>query len=171
MKIKEIREICNKYGENVFRMALSHMVAVGSDQLRRANMEEAVKVILASDSQNALITPQMQVKILRCAYELARHHELWDILAFVQTDICIHGVTVHPGIIVDFYDGRSNKKCCTYVLPADTDEELIEEVTDAIRKKRSLHNYGGMLDAAVRTEFKEKGIALKPVGQDFGIEL
>lgn len=170
MKIKEIREICNKYGENVFRMALSHMVAVGSDRLQKANVEEAVKAILASDSQNALITPQLQVEILRCAYELA-HHDLWDILAFVQTDIFIHGVTVHPGIIVDFYDGQSDKKCCTYVLPADTDEELIEEVADTIRKKRSLHNYGGMLDAAVRTEFKEKGIALKPVGQDFGIEL
>ena len=170
MKIKEIREICKKYSEPVFRMALSHMAATGMDQLKTVDVEKAVEQILSAGS-NGLLTTDMQIQILKCAWELAQH-ELWDILAFVQTDICIYGVTTHPGVIVDFFDSRIEKKCCTYVLPADTDEGVIEEVADTIRKDRALHDYyGGQLDAAVRTKFKEKGITLKPVGQDFGIEI
>lgn len=169
MKIKEIREICKRYGEPVFRMALTHMTSVGTYHLQNTNIEETVKEIMES-GRNTFITPAMQVEILRCAGELAKH-DLWDILSFVQMDIGIQGVTVHPGVIVDFFDSRTDKKCCTYVLPADIDEDLIEEVADTIRKKRSLHNYGGQIDAAIRTEFREKGVTVKPVGQDFGIEI
>ena len=169
MKNNEIRNIYKKFGEPVFRMALSHMVAIGSNRMKKVVIEDAVREILTAGS-NGLITHEMQIEILKCSWELAQH-ELWDILAFVQTDIGIQGVTIHPGVIVDFFDSRTDKKCCTYVLPADIDEDLIEEVADTIRKKRSLHNYGGQLDAAIRTELREKGVTVKPVGQDFGIEI
>lgn len=170
MNIQPIRDICKKYGETVLRMSLSHMVAVGSDRLRNANVEEAVKVILASDSQNALITPQMQAEILRCACELAQQ-DLWDILGFVQTDIGIQGVVTHPGVIVDFYDGLSGRRYGTFVLPPDTDEELIEDVAAEIRNAKTSVSRGDQVPGIIRSEFQKKGIRPKVVGQDFGIEL
>lgn len=170
MNINSIREICKKHGEAVFRMALSHMVAVGSDRLRSINVDEAVKEILASDNPKALITPQMQASILRCTCELAQQ-DLWDILAFVQTDIGIQGISIHPGVIVDFYDARTDTKCCTYVLPADTSEDLIEDVADEIRKEKHALMSGNPLRELIRAEFRKKGIRVEDVGQDLGIEL
>lgn len=170
MKIKEIRNICKKYSEAVFRMALSHMVAVGSDRLRNINVEEAVKEILASDNPKAFITPQMQASILRCACELAQQ-DLWDILAFVQTDISIHGVVIHPGVIVGFYEGMGDKKYCTYVLPADTSEDLIEDVAEAIRNTRPAHCNNAQLAELVRSEFRKKSIRVKDIEEDLDIGL
>lgn len=170
MKLNTIREICKEHGVAVFRMALSHMVAVGSDCLRNADMEKAVKVILASDDPKGLITPQMQTSILRCACELAQQ-DLWDILAFIQTDIGIQGISIHPGVYVDFYDTRTDTKCCTYVLPADTSEDLIEEVAEEIRRKKLPNIFGSQLSDLIRTEFRKKGIRVEAVGQDLGIEL
>ena len=170
MKITTIRNICKKYNEGVFRMALTHMVEVGADRLRNINVEEAVKEILASDNSKAFITPQMQASILRCACELALQ-DLWDILAFVQTDISIRGVSIHPGVYVDFYDTRTDTKCCTYVLPADTSEDLIEDVADEIRKEKHALMSGNHLAELICSEFRKKGIRVEPVGQDLGIEL
>ena len=170
MNINSIREICKKHGEAVFRMSLSHMVEVGADRLRNINVEEAVKEILASDNTKVFITPQMQVSILRCSCELAQQ-DLWDILAFVQTDIGIQGVSIHPGVYVDFYDTRTDTKCCTYVLPADTSEDLIEDVADEIRKARPARCNSAQLAELVQSEFRKKGIRVEPVGQDLGIEL
>lgn len=170
MKLEKIREISKKHGENVFRMALSHMVAVGADCLHNINVEEAVKEILASDEPAALITPQMQAAILRCAWELAQQ-DLWDILAFVQTDIGIQGISVHPGVIVDFYDQQRGVKCCTFVLPADTSDDQIEDVAEEIRKAKLPHCHDDQLAALIRTEFRKKGICVDAVKQDWGIEV
>lgn len=171
MRSNEIRDICKRYGESVFRMALSHMVAVGTDRLQNINVDETVKEIHATGG-NPLITPDMQAAILRCAYELAQK-DLWDILAFIQTDITIHGISIHPGVIVDFFDSRTEKKCCTYVLPADTDEELIEEVAAEIRKAKSAAGQPGQAQTQymICNEFKKRSIYPKQIGQDFGIEL
>lgn len=169
MKITTIRNICKKYSEAVFRMALTHMVEVGADRLRNINVEEAVKEILAS-KQKSILTPAMQAEILRCACELAQQ-DLWDILAFVQTDISIQGVSIHPGVYVDFYDTRTDTKCCTYVLPADTSEDLIEDVADEIRKEKHALMSGNHLAELICSEFRKKGIRVEPVGQDLGIEL
>lgn len=170
MNINSIREICKKHGEAVFRMSLSHMVAVGADRLRNINVEEAVKEILATDNPKALITPQMQASILRCTCELAQQ-DLWDILAFVQTDIGIQGISVHPGVYVDFCDKQTGGKLCTCVLPAGTDEDLIEEVAEEIRKNKLPNSFGAQLSSLIRAEFRKKGIRVEPVGQDLGIEL
>ena len=169
MRNNEIRDICKRYGENVFRMALSHMVAVGTDRLQNINVDETVKEIHATGG-NSLITPDMQAAILRCAYELAQK-DLWDILAFVQTDIAIHGISIHPGVIVDFYDPWTETKCCTYVLPADTSEDLIEDVAEEIRKARPACCKSEQLADLIRTAFRKKGVRVENIGQDLGIEL
>lgn len=169
MKLDTIRAISKKHGENVFRMALTHMVEVGADRLRNINVEETVAEILATDCKS-LISPQMQASILRCAWELAQQ-DLWDILAFVQTDIGIQGISVHPGVIVDFYDKQRGVKCCTFVLPADTGDDQIEDVAEEIRKAKLPHCHDDQLAALIRTEFRKKGICVDAVKQDWGIEL
>lgn len=170
MKIKEIRGICRKYSEPVFRMALSHLAAEGIDHLKSVNVESAAQSILTTGS-NGLITPELQVMILKCSCELAQH-ELWDILAFVQTDIGIYGVTTHPGVIVDFYDTKDcHKKYCTFVMPPNTDEETIEEIADKIRKAKPAYCSDDQVVELIRKTFCKNGIHPSSIGQDFGIEI
>lgn len=170
MSIKEIRAICNNYGEAVFRMALAHLFEVGADRLRNVNVEEAVKEILASKTKNAIITGEMQVQILRCSCELA-NKEIMDILAFVKTDIGFSGVTVHPGIFIDFCSKRSGRLYTTYVAPSGTDEDQIEEVVDSIRQNLMNTCRDGNVSSVIRHEFNKKGIRLGVIQPDMTFEI
>lgn len=161
--------IYKKYGEAVFRMALAHLFEVGADRLRHINVEETVREVMASD-KNAIITPEMQVAILRCSCELA-NKEVMDILAFVKTDIGFNGVTVHPGIFIDFCSKRSGRLYTTYVAPSGTDEEEIEEVVETIRKNLMQTSRDGNVAAVIRREFSKKGIHMSAIPSDMLFEI
>lgn len=161
-----IKELYKKYGDIVFRMALSHLCHVGVDRIKDVNIEESVKEVLASPN-NTLIDNKLQAEILKCAYALAQL-SLWDILAFVKTDVEISGVTVHPGIIVDFHNKSTGWNYATYVIPSGTNEDTIEEIAAEVREKNTLYSKEKVQSMLV-SAFRSRGIFLKPVEQDMSI--
>ena len=108
---KNIKEIKKKYGDNIFRMAISHLYETGIKAIQDVDVEPICKKIIDETPESAIMTGELQADILRCAAELSKL-PLWDVLRFVQTDIKIFGATVHPGVIVEFRRYNAGK----YVL-------------------------------------------------------
>lgn len=136
---KNIKDIQKKYGENIFRMAITHLYETGAKAIQEVDIEKECKKIIDETPESAIMTGELQADILRCAAELSKL-PLWDVLRFVQTDIQIYGATVHPGVIIEFRRNASGKEIFTCVVPPDTDDETIEEVTTCIEKRITEHS-------------------------------
>ena len=134
MMNKKIGEISRKYGEHVFRMAITHLMQVGVDNLKDADVEAVCQKMMKETPENYIMTPEFRCNILKCSVDLAQI-PVWDILKYIQTDIGIDGVTVHPGIIVNFRQNATCRELMTCVVPADTDDEKLEEAVNVVEKK------------------------------------
>ena len=92
--IKAIRNLENKYGLALFRMALSHLIDVGVRHLTDENVEEAVKQITAEDERIRanggfpVMTAEFQHSIVRCAAELAKF-SIWDLFLYIKNHVHI----------------------------------------------------------------------------------
>ena len=131
---KKVGEISRKYGEHIFRMAITHLMQVGVDNLKDADVEAVCKKVMKETPENYIMTPEFRCNILRCSVELAQI-PVWDILKYIQTDIVIDGVTVHPGIIVNFRQNATCRELMTFAIPPDTDEETLEDAVNTVEKK------------------------------------
>lgn len=131
---KKINEICRKYGEHIFRMAITHLMQIGVDNLKDADVEAVCQKMMKETPENYIMTPEFRCNILKCSVELAQI-PVWDILKYIQTDIGIDGITVHPGIIVNFKQNATCRELMTCVVSADTDDEKLEEAVNAVEKK------------------------------------
>ena len=132
MKAK-LRELYQKYGDYVFRLALCVLFYNGMKNIKESELEKECMTIIKSTPENSLVTGEMQANIYRCAYDLSEM-TVWDILKFVRTDIEIDGAIVHPGMIVEFRQSAIGKGIMTLVLPPETTEEQIEELLDTIER-------------------------------------
>lgn len=132
MKAK-LRELYQKYGDYVFRLALCVLFYNGMKNIKESELEKECMTIIKSTPENSLVTGEMQANIYRCAYDLSEM-TVWDILKFVRTDIEIDGAIVHPGMIVEFRQSANGKGIMTLVLPPETTEEQIEELLDTIER-------------------------------------
>lgn len=96
-KLKEIRNIENKYGLMLFRMGLSHLVDVGHRNLTDENVEESVRQIMAegetskTNGRISIMTPEFQCEVLRCAAELAQF-SVWTLFAYIKKYVDIGGL-------------------------------------------------------------------------------
>lgn len=133
MKAK-LRELYQKYGDYVFRLALCVLFYNGMKNIKESELEKECMTIIKSTPENSLVTGEMQANIYRCAYDLSEM-TVWDILKFVRTDIEIDGAIVHPGMIVEFRQSANGKGIMTLVLPPETTEEQIEELLYAIERE------------------------------------
>lgn len=133
MKAK-LRELYQKYGDYVFRLALCVLFYNGMKNIKESELEKECMTIIKSTPENSLVTGEMQANIYRCAYDLSEM-TVWDILKFVRTDIEIDGAIVHPGMIVEFRQSANGKGIMTLVLPPETTEEQIEELLDTIERE------------------------------------
>lgn len=131
MPNETIRKINNKYGEPVFRMALSHLFEKGREAFQQVDVDKECKSILRCKGKNPIITPELQVQIVRCAHELAKP-EIWDIFSYIKTDVAIDGVTVHGGKIISFRWDGTNDLILYCTVPGDTDESLIDEASQKL---------------------------------------
>ena len=132
MKAK-LRELYQKYGDYVFRLALCVLFYNGMKNIKASELEKECMTIIKSTPENSLVSGEMQANIYRCAYDLSEM-TVWDILKFVRTDIEIDGAIVHPGMIVEFRQSANGKGIMTLVLPPETTEEQIEELLDTIER-------------------------------------
>ena len=88
-ELKKIRDIENRYGLMLFRMGLSHLVDVGHRHLDNADVDEAIKQIMAQGEEDkangkvATMTPEFQCTIIRCAAELAQF-SVWTLFAYIK---------------------------------------------------------------------------------------
>lgn len=152
---KNIKDIQKKYGENIFRMAITHLFETGVKALQDVDVEPICKKIIDETPESAIMTGELQADILRCAAELAKL-SLWDVLRFVQTDVQIYGATVHPGVIIEF---------------RRIDDEKIDEVTTCIEKKIAEHSsekgaYRLPYEDFIKEGFKEFGIRPQAIVPD-----
>ena len=85
----EIRNLENKYGLMLFRMALTYLVDVGVRHLTDENVEDSIKQIMAdgeADKANGgipIMTPEFQCRIIHCAAELAKF-SIWDLFYYIK---------------------------------------------------------------------------------------
>lgn len=133
MKAK-LRELYQKYGDYVFRLALCVLFYNGMKNIKESELEKECMTIIKSTPENSLVTGEMQANIYRFAYDLSEM-TVWDILKFARTDIEIDGAIVHPGMIVEFRQSANGKGIMTLVLPPETTEEQIEELLDTIERE------------------------------------
>lgn len=168
---KKIGEISRKYGEHVFRMAITHLMQVGVDNLKDADVEAVCKKMMRETPENYIMTPEFRCNILKCSVELAQI-PVWDILKYIQTDIGIDGVTVHPGIIVDFKQNATCRPIMTCMLPPDTDEDTLDEVVKTVEDKLEVHikkngsGYGFSFPSAIEDAFKTANVRIKNIPVD-----
>jgi hypothetical protein len=93
-KMQEICAIEKKYGLALFRIALTHLVDVGTRHLTDENVDEAIKQIAANDKADkangvtAIMTAEFQCEIVRCAASLAKF-DIWDLFAYIKNYVPI----------------------------------------------------------------------------------
>ena len=92
-QLNAIRKIEDKYGLVCFRMGLTHLVAVGYDNLTDDDViAENIKLIMARGEEEkasgkiAVMTPEFQCDILRCAAELATF-SIWTLFAYIKKHV------------------------------------------------------------------------------------
>jgi len=93
-KMKEIRDIENKYGLVLFRMGLSHLVDVGHQNLTDENVEAGIEQIMAKEEDDkangkiSVMTPEFQCDIVRCAAELTKF-SVWTLFAYIKKYVTV----------------------------------------------------------------------------------
>ena len=88
---KQIAEIRKKYGEPMLRMAIDHVISVGTNNLKNVNADKVCAQILKETPENSIMTPEFSAELMRCAIELAQV-PVGDILKYIQTDMRYDGV-------------------------------------------------------------------------------
>ena len=168
---KQIDEIRKKNGEPMLRMAIDHMIGVGINNLKDVNADEVCARILKETPVNSIMTPEFSAELMRCAIELSQI-SIGDILKYIQTDMRYDGVTVHPGIIIRFRQNATCHNIMTYVIPADTDEETLDDAVKAVEDKLERHidktgsAYAFSFTTAIEEAFKDAKIEIRSIPVD-----
>lgn len=81
-----IQSIRNKYGEIMFRMAISHLMDVGIRHLTEESVNETCDEIMQQDDSKAFMTNEFQCNIVRAAYELTQVPHT-DLLVYIQREV------------------------------------------------------------------------------------
>ena len=173
---KQIHEISKKYGEHIFRMSITHLMQVGADNLKNADVEAVCEKMMKETPPNYIMTPEFRCNILRCSVELSQI-PVWDILKYIQTDIKIDGATVHPGLYLLFRRNATCEHITACVVPADTDLSTIDEIEEDINKmmdeyeKKHGNYYGFSYKDAVEKAFEDRGIRPRDIEYDMTVYL
>ena len=90
----KIEEIFRKYNEHIFRMGISHMIAVGSEHFDDENVEATKKnciqeeAEIKADSGIPIMTTAFKIKIVECSQELSKI-PTWELLKYIKKRIYI----------------------------------------------------------------------------------
>lgn len=168
---KQIDEIRKKYGEPMLRMGIDHVIGVGINNLKDVNADEVCARILKETPANSIMTPEFSAELMRCAIELSQI-SIGDILKYIQTDMRYDGVTVHPGIIIRFRQNATCHNIMTCVIPADTDEETLEETVKTVEDRLEAYidkkgsAYAFSFTTAIEEAFKNAKIEIRSIPGD-----
>lgn len=88
----EIEAIINKYGEQIFRMALTLLFDMGYSNIDAESAADMKRQIMAEEQKDMpVITPEFKCHLLDIALEL-RQFSIWSLLDFIKTRLFI-GIT------------------------------------------------------------------------------
>lgn len=94
MRENPIEKIENKYGHVLFRMGLTHLVDVGARNLTDEKINETIQQIKAENDEIkakggcSIMTVNFQIKIVRCAAELAKC-DIWELFNYIKKQLII----------------------------------------------------------------------------------
>lgn len=83
---KRLEAIRNKYGEPMFRMAVSHLMDVGIRHLTKELVEETCEEIMKEDDSKSFMTNGFKCDLIKAAYELAQISQI-DLLVYIQREV------------------------------------------------------------------------------------
>ena len=116
---KKIEAIRNKYGEPMFRMAISHLMDVGIRHLTEDNVKETCNEIMKEDDSKAFMTNEFKCSLIQAAHELAQISQV-DLLVYIQREV-----------VYDIFDGIPSyekalkllKKCMGQISADEFDDK------------------------------------------------
>lgn len=98
---KELKVIQRKYGEDIFRLAITHLIHVGIDKFSKLDIDALCDRALSETPDNAIISGKYQADILRCAKAIC-DFTADDLLKFIKTDVSMAGIPPHIRFLVVF---------------------------------------------------------------------
>lgn len=172
----KISEIHKKFGDIPFKMALSHLISVGSDNFTKENVTAAIEKINKECDDISFIAMPLQKSIVNCAYELSKE-DIWDVLQFVQANIRIDNLLIHEGKIISFWQNCTEGIIAYIIVPSETTVETIDKAVGILTERMNKHEQAchdfcnfdysdNIIDA-----FKECGISAKILSADREISL
>ena len=173
---KELKEIQEKYGEDIFRLAITHLIHVGIEQFSKKDIDVLCERALHESPDNAIMTGGYQVNILRCAHEICRF-SIDDLLKFVKTDVSMAGIPPHLRLVIAFRTNATEHLIMSCMLPTDADHEMLNALTEEVERwedeyeKKHGNLYGFDLRCAIENAAKKINIQLEPIPYDHTIYL
>jgi len=173
---KELKEIQEKYGEDIFRLAITHLIHVGINEFSKLDIDELCEQALRETPESAIMTGTYQSDILRCAHEICRY-SVDDLLKFVKTDVSMAGIPPHIRLLVAFHANATEHLIMSCMLPTDADHEMLNALTEVVERwedeyeKKHGSLYGFDLRCAIENAAKKINIQLEPIPYDHTIYL
>ena len=131
---KELKIIQEKYGEDIFRLAITHLIHMGIEHFSKEDIDVLCERALHESPDNAIMTGGYQVNILRCAHEICRF-SVEDLLKFVKTDVNMAGIPPHIRLMIAFRANATERLIMSCMLPADMDREVLNDLTEEIERR------------------------------------
>lgn len=125
---KTIDAIRNKYGEPMFRMAISHLMDVGIRHLTEETIEDVCNEIMQEDDSKAFMTNEFKCALIRAASKLAQIPHI-DLLVYIQREVTY-----------DVFDGMPSyervielmKRCMEHIEAFEGDNTITLEVFEGL---------------------------------------
>ena len=168
---KELKEIQEKYGEDIFRLAITHLIHVGIEQFSKKDIDVLCERALHESPDNAIMTGGYQVNILRCAHEICRF-SIDDLLKFVKTDVSMAGIPPHLRLMIAFRTNATEHLIMSCMLPPDADHEMLNSLTEEIERREDEYEkkhgslYGFDMRCAIENAARALKIPLEPIPYD-----
>lgn len=168
---KELKEIQEKYGEDIFRLAITHLIHVGIEQFTKMDIDALCEKARRDTPDNSIMTGEYQADILRCAHEICKY-SVDDLLRFVKTDVSMAGIPPHIRLMIAFRANATERLIMSCMLPADMDREVLNDLTEEIERREDEYEkkhgslYGFDLRCAIENAARALKIPLEPIPYD-----
>lgn len=168
---KELKIIQEKYGEDIFRLAITHLIHVGIEQFTKEDIDVLCERALRESPDNAIMTGEFQTSILRCAHEICRFF-VDDLMKFIKTDVSMAGIPPHLRFMIAFRANATEHLIMSCMLPPDADTDMLNELTAEIERREDEYEkkhgslYGFDLRCTIENAARALNIPLEPIPYD-----
>lgn len=172
----ELKEIQQKYGEDIFRLAITHLLHVGVYAFSKEDIDALCEAAINNTPDNALMSGEYQADVLRCAHDICRY-SIDDLMKFIKTDVNMAGIPPHIRLMIAFRSNVTERLIMSCMLPHDADLDMLNELTLEIERREDEYEkkrgslYGFDLRCAIENAAKHIGIPLEPIPYDKEIYL